>query len=35
LALDITGKKLANLGIVIGDENTLGCGHRGLAGELS
>ena len=33
LALDITGEKLADLWIVVGDENALRCGHRGFAKE--
>ena len=30
LALDVTGEKLADLGIVVGDEDTLRCSHRSL-----
>ena len=31
LALDVTGEKLADLWIVVGDKDTLRCGHRGFA----
>jgi hypothetical protein len=33
LALDVTGEKLADLRIVVGDENALWCGHRAIAEE--